>query len=130
MRRENSRTRPGIVWQVADIFNMPQIPSHSFDIVVDKAVIDSVLFRQPSNQRESLGSAALREIERVLVDSGVYFVVTPRKRFRSMLPGLQQWERLIHESIDDDHLVVVRSESQALSSERKTVWVQAFRKPH
>ena len=132
MRREHSEKRPGIEWKVADVFGMPEIESSSFDMVVDKAVIDSVLFRQPTNQRKALGETALHEIGRVLRDGGVYFVVTPRKRFRVMMPGLEKWCWIAKKTITvghQDELVIIRSQFQAFSAERKHVFIQAFRKP-
>jgi SAM-dependent methyltransferase len=128
MRAKEAARRPRITWAVADIFGMPHIPTGAFDVVLDKATLDSVLFRQPASQRKSLGAVAVAEIGRVLRPGGVYFVVTPRKRFRAAVPELKRWSRVVNESVTADDLVVVRG-TGTVSLERTTVHLMAFVNP-
>lgn len=129
MREETQGEFPGIKWEVADIFSMPNIPSGHFDVVLDKAVLDSVLFRQPSKIRPKIGKVALAEISRVLKVTGIYFIVSPRRKISSDLPAIKEWTRIEFVSMDQegsDHISVV---SGKCTDFRENIYVQVFKNP-
>lgn len=129
MREETQEEFPGIKWEVADIFSMPNIPNGHFDVVLDKAVLDSVLFRQPSKIRPKIGKVALVEISRVLKVTGIYFIVSPRRKISSDLPAIKEWTRIEFVSMDqegNDHISVV---SGKCTDFRENIYVQVFKKP-
>lgn len=134
MMQQQQQTAAAVEFAVADIFSMPQVPSGAFDAVVDKATLDSVLFRQPSYARRSLATIAFAEIGRVLrPDTGVYFVVTPRMRFKLFVPGLPRWRRVLFQAVspaDGQGLTIIhRQDGGGQPDRRGVVYVHAFRPP-
>ena len=129
MRDETQGEYPEIKWEVVDIFSMPNVPSDHFDVVLDKAVLDTVLFRQPSKIRPKVGKVALTEISRVLKGTGIYFVVSPRRRIASDLPAIKEWTRIEYASLEqegDDHISVVAGKC---TNFRENIYVQVFKNP-
>jgi len=43
MLERSRKSRPDLIYQVADVTNMPQYEDNSFDIVIDKSTIDALL---------------------------------------------------------------------------------------
>ena len=129
MREENQDAFPEVRWEVVDIFSMPNVPSSHFDVVLDKAVLDTVLFRQPSKIRPKIGKVALTEISRVLKPTGIYFIVSPRRKISSDLPAIREWTRIEFVSLEqegDDHISVVAGKC---TNFRENIYVQVFKNP-
>jgi len=72
MQRQTEESMPLAKWFVDDALQM-SLPDNSVDIVVDKGTLDAVLI-----QTDPFLSAArmLREVQRVLKDGGIYFLIT------------------------------------------------------
>ena len=76
--------RPACKFAVADIRSMPQFPDASFQSVIDKGTLDSLLCG-PSSFTEA--QDALAEVHRVLQPAGAYLVFTygmPRERIKHL----------------------------------------------
>ena len=76
--------RPACKFAVADVRSMPQFPDTSFQSVIDKGTLDSLLCG-PSSFTEA--HDALAEVDRVLRPGGSFLVVTygmPKERLRHL----------------------------------------------
>eukprot|EP00727_Mastigamoeba_balamuthi_P000144 m51a1_g10126 hypothetical protein (375) ;mRNA; f:83102-84335 len=92
MRARHAEQRPEMQWAVADVFALSRdLPGRRFDAVVDKAALDSVLFRHPANLRFRLADVAFAEVANVLAPGGVYFCVSPRRRPARDFGALREW---------------------------------------
>lgn len=86
---EKWKDRKGMVWQVADFQQRLPYEDQKFDVILDKAGIDCLLFNQAENSFETevhFGSA-LRHIERVLKVDGFYIIISsyPPKVLETMI---------------------------------------------
>eukprot|EP01027_Heterolobosea_sp_BB2_P013939 GEZU01020062.1.p1 GENE.GEZU01020062.1~~GEZU01020062.1.p1 ORF type:complete len:140 (+),score=36.32 GEZU01020062.1:182-601(+) len=73
--KEKNKDRPGMTYSVMDVCSI-NFPDASFDIVIDKATLDSVLCGESSTRRSA---AMLSEISRVLKPGGKYLVISYAK---------------------------------------------------
>uniref|UniRef100_A0A0D9X9S9 Methyltransferase type 11 domain-containing protein n=1 Tax=Leersia perrieri TaxID=77586 RepID=A0A0D9X9S9_9ORYZ len=78
-----------------DVRNMAEFESGSFDAVIDKGTLDSIMCGQNSQEN---ASTMLEEVNRILKDKGVYILITygdPSYRLR-LLKDLQLWTVKLH----------------------------------
>ena len=63
---------PGMLWQTMDVLELG-FQNKSFDVVIDKCTLDSILKTKTPNYQVSV---ALKEIQRVLVEGGIYLCIS------------------------------------------------------
>jgi ubiquinone/menaquinone biosynthesis C-methylase UbiE len=71
MRQRNGTLRPRLRYMQTDACDMHNILDKSFDIVIDKSVMDALICAG-----KSVVSRCSREVHRVLTDSGLYLCVS------------------------------------------------------
>ena len=73
MEEEYKEKCPNMNFKVLDVRSMPEVESDSYDWVIDKGTLDTVLcgFASGVNSKETLA-----EINRVLVNGGVYICIS------------------------------------------------------
>lgn len=69
-------------WAVMDVRNMEVIPSHSIDVVIDRATMDSMVrgsvWDPPDDVNQSIGET-VSEVSRVLKPGGLFLYITYRQ---------------------------------------------------
>lgn len=70
---ESHKELKGVNWKVMDVLDMKEIPDATYDAVVDKATLDSILCGENSSAN---AAKMLTGISRVLKSVGVYFCVS------------------------------------------------------
>ena len=103
MINKNKDTRPKMIWVVMDITDMSEFDTDSFDLVIDKGTIDSLICGE-----DYLLTVAkmLKETQRVLKTGGHYFAISygePESRACHLVRSFLSWER--KEFILDDSSV-------------------------
>lgn len=73
MMARNQQIRPGLQWRVVDITRMPEFADQSFDVVLDKSIIDTMACNVNASQ---MIGAYLREALRVLRPGGALLCVS------------------------------------------------------
>ncbi|CZT17986.1 uncharacterized protein RCC_03825 [Ramularia collo-cygni] len=80
--RNNNDANSGISWMLADVRDMHDMPSKSFDVAFDKGTLDAMIHGSPwSPPDEVLDNTGryINEVHRVLKDDGVFLYVTYRQ---------------------------------------------------
>lgn len=93
--QEKYQNRPQLKYIEMDVKSMNEFESGSFDAVIDKGTLDSILCGTNSRQN---ATQMLEEIGRVLKDKGVYIVITygaPIYRL-TLLKELRLWRIKLH----------------------------------
>ncbi|KAL6900890.1 hypothetical protein ACP4OV_005566 [Aristida adscensionis] len=78
-----------------DVKNMSDFESDSFDAVIDKGTLDSIMCGQNSQEN---ATKMLEEVDRILKENGVYILITygdPSYRLR-VLKDMQHWTIKLH----------------------------------
>mmetsp|Transcript_152965 Transcript_152965/g.490727 ORF Transcript_152965/g.490727 Transcript_152965/m.490727 type:complete len:164 (-) Transcript_152965:158-649(-) len=73
MRVRNAEQRPGMEWQVADCKSMSSFEDGRFDLMIDKALIDTLLCE---DNVPDLLSAYFKEVERVMTADGLALFIS------------------------------------------------------
>ncbi|KAL5781896.1 hypothetical protein ACOSP7_006925 [Xanthoceras sorbifolium] len=87
--------RPQLKYSIMDARKMDDFQSSSFDVVIDKGTLDSILCGNNSRQN---ATQMLKEVWRVLKDQGVYILITygaPIYRL-SLLKDSNMWGLKLH----------------------------------
>lgn len=87
--------RPQLKYMKMDVRDMSEFDTGSFDAIIDKGTLDSILCGQNSQQN---AAKMLHEIGRVLKDKGIYVLITygaPSYRLR-LLRGSSFWTIKLH----------------------------------
>jgi RNase P protein component len=87
-----------ILWKIADVTHLSAMfEPQSFDVVFDKGVADSLLFRNSARRgAKQLLNQVHTEIVRVLAPGGHYIVVSPRQKLPNAKTAQQlrtRWRR-------------------------------------
>ncbi|XP_052164902.1 uncharacterized protein LOC127781880 [Oryza glaberrima] len=93
--KKKYRDKPHLKYMKMDVRNMAEFESGSFDAVIDKGTLDSIMCGQNSQEN---ASQMLEEVNRILKDKGVYILITygdPSYRLR-LLKDLQLWTVKLH----------------------------------
>jgi ubiquinone/menaquinone biosynthesis C-methylase UbiE len=70
---------PNLKWVVGNLTNL-QFEKEKFDVVLDKGVLDSILFRNKEKDSAMIGPVIISEVMRVLKENGKFVVITMRKK--------------------------------------------------
>ena len=73
MKSRNEQKRPQMKWDVMDVCDMSQFEDETFDIVIDKSTIDSILCTRQGNLNVAI---MLKECQRVLKTGGSYVAIS------------------------------------------------------
>ncbi|XP_047070448.1 EEF1A lysine methyltransferase 4-like isoform X1 [Lolium rigidum] len=87
--------KPQLKYTKMDVKNMSDFESGSFDAVIDKGTLDSLMCGQNSQEH---AMKMLREVNRILKDNGIYIMITygdPSYRLH-LLKDLQLWTVKLH----------------------------------
>ncbi|XP_044442304.1 EEF1A lysine methyltransferase 4 isoform X1 [Triticum aestivum] len=87
--------KPQLKYTKMDVRNMSDFESGSFDAVIDKGTLDSIMCGQNSQEH---AAKMLGEVNRILNDKGVYIMITygdPSYRL-NLLKDLQFWTVKLH----------------------------------
>ncbi|KAG8087895.1 hypothetical protein GUJ93_ZPchr0010g8514 [Zizania palustris] len=93
--KKKYHAKPQLKYMKMDVKNMSQFESCSFDAVIDKGTLDSIMCGQNSQEN---ATKMLEEVNRILKDKGVYVLITygdPSYRLR-LLKDLQLWTIKLH----------------------------------
>jgi len=94
--RERHKTLDGMTWAVMDIRDMSRLDSESFDVVIEKGTLDSLLVDEKdswhvSEEAESMIDTILSEVSRVLRPGGRFISVTfAQPHFRIPMLALER----------------------------------------
>jgi hypothetical protein len=96
MRSLHSSLRPQMEWLIADCTNMftptTNLQRHSFDVIIDKATMDTLLFRHKTIDGISLIHKMLHQVYSLLAENGIYIWITSRKRFSYLVNKQYPWQ--------------------------------------
>jgi SAM-dependent methyltransferase len=82
MRTEHQIKRPEMVWAMGDATRMQDtMLDASFDVILDKGVSDTILFRHNQKEGKFFIQELYNEVYRVLKPDGKYLVFSPRRKF-------------------------------------------------
>ncbi|GJN15695.1 hypothetical protein PR202_gb02631 [Eleusine coracana subsp. coracana] len=87
--------KPQLKYIKMDVKDMSDFQSGSFDAVIDKGTLDSIMCGQNSQEN---ATKMLEEVNRILTETGVYILITygdPSYRLR-LLKDMQQWTVKLH----------------------------------
>ncbi|KAL6646203.1 hypothetical protein ACP70R_017811 [Stipagrostis hirtigluma subsp. patula] len=87
--------KPQLKYMKMDVKNMSDFESGSFDAVIDKGTLDSIMCGQNSQEN---ATQMLDEVNRILKEKGVYILITygdPSYRLR-LLKDMQNWTIKLH----------------------------------
>lgn len=73
MRQREGLRRPKMKWEVADCTDLSQFTDNSFDVVIDKTMLDALCC---SSEAIDLVPKMLKEVRRVLADGGAYIIIS------------------------------------------------------
>ncbi|KAF0898076.1 hypothetical protein E2562_001743 [Oryza meyeriana var. granulata] len=93
--KKKYRDKPHLKYMKMDVRKMAEFESGSFDAVIDKGTLDSIMCGQNSQEN---ASKMLEEVNRIVKDRGVYILITygdPSYRLR-LLKDLQLWTVKLH----------------------------------
>ena len=90
-QRESVRL-PHLSYAVADVTEGPAFPDCSFDLILDKACLDTILFRTRHRRTgpNELVSLVLGNLDRWLKPNGVYLSISPRRKMKE-LRDFEHW---------------------------------------
>ncbi|XP_066326668.1 uncharacterized protein [Miscanthus floridulus] len=87
--------KPQLKYMKMDVKNMSDFESGSFDAVIDKGTLDSLMCGQNSQEN---ATKMLEEVNRILKENGVYMLITygdPSYRLR-LLKDMENWTVKLH----------------------------------
>ena len=102
MKTRNAEVRPEIEWLVADITDMNQFESNTFDLAIDKSTIDALLCGEDAFYNVA---AMMKETQRVLKTDGIYFAISYGKptgrsfHFKSPFLSLENKQFVIYNQL-------------------------------
>lgn len=73
--------RSGLSFRCMDALNL-SFADESFDMVIDKGLLDTLQFRRKYKENRPQRERLLREVHRVLRPGGVYLIITPKARIQ------------------------------------------------
>lgn len=102
MKQKNVAKRPLMTWMVADMTNMNDIPSNSFQNVFDKGALDALL-SENSPKLHANANLLFKEVDRVIVINGKYFCITLAQDFviSALISYFVETPRIYYEVIID-----------------------------
>jgi ubiquinone/menaquinone biosynthesis C-methylase UbiE len=82
MMKERHKSRSGIEWKEMDVRDMVGMTDQSVDVAFDKSTMDAMIYGSPWSPPDEVKHNTgryLREVHRVLKDSGIFLYVTFRQ---------------------------------------------------
>ncbi|TVU05069.1 hypothetical protein EJB05_48219 [Eragrostis curvula] len=93
--KKKYQDKPQLKYMKMDVKNMSDFQSGSFDAVIDKGTLDSLMCGQNSQEN---ATKMLEEVNRILTENGVYILITygdPSYRLH-ILKDMQYWTVKLH----------------------------------